>query len=360
MADQQLAESTQITALESTLKEKEALILALTSQLEDAAEQLDRVRRTGSDLANRGSSGDAFGSQAALLTDLAKVVDSWEEQQPGLRLQRVEQQLEGLQTLLEQAISGGLTASSTGRPSPPPPASGEKRDHDAPKAKKAEASSNDQQDRRKESMSAWESMKAQLLADEDLQGESTKQKSPQSAFAKPQPAAPATQPVTAATPAAENSAEPQQDSESESGLDDTLLVIPDAPAPIPVDIATRNELIDAIESRDQYVHYLVGRLRSEQQRTSQPIVWEELNNAPAELRSYLEALGAELEENLKISEVDLSLERARLSRVQANIELTQKRIEKHLQQQVGRAKAAGAAEDASHEKARGWFSRKKS
>ncbi|MGH7201146.1 MAG: hypothetical protein ACREJB_11110, partial [Planctomycetaceae bacterium] len=140
MADQGIHE------LQSQLEEKDALVAALTQRLEQAAEQLDRLRRSGADRHNRtgggGGSRELASEQKALLENLQESFQHWEEQQAGEAIGRIELKVSEIRDLLmtPRAIVGG-PAEAAPRSSAASPSSG----------------SGDS------GMAAWEKMKAGLL-----------------------------------------------------------------------------------------------------------------------------------------------------------------------------------------------------
>src|SRR5579872_4873442 len=73
--------------VQNQLREKEQLVAALTERLEQAAEQLDRLRRTGVDKGRRPLAGgfpaEVVEDHKHTLEDLKRVIAQWEETQPG-------------------------------------------------------------------------------------------------------------------------------------------------------------------------------------------------------------------------------------------------------------------------------------
>jgi len=89
-AGQALAE---LARLEEQLCEKDELVAVLTERLEQAAEQLDRFRRTGSGRGVRLASGlptELVDSQKSLITKLEHAVAQWEDLQAAAALGRLE------------------------------------------------------------------------------------------------------------------------------------------------------------------------------------------------------------------------------------------------------------------------------
>ena len=76
---------------------------------------------------------------------------------------------------------------------------------------------------------------------------------------------------------------------------------------------------------------LIRRLVSQDQSTRIPD-WERLNQAPAELREALEDLRRQLQQKLRIAEVDLSLQRARLAREDAKLQVKAELVARQMRQ----------------------------
>jgi hypothetical protein len=307
--------------LQQLLEEREQLILVLTERLEEAAEQLDRVQRTGADRNGRNGGAGSLPAEVVqqhrqLLTDLSETVGRWDAVQPADAFGRIESRLAELRELIERGFEGGVHSG----PAVSVPAA-------APSEKPKPAATP-----KKEPFEGWEALKAQLLGE-------------------PLATPPATPPVelaaedTPPAPAAETAA-----------LGETLafnLTEAELPSPIDFDVAEREELEHAIEVRDRYIDFLTGRLTIAEQRDWQPIDWDALNQAPEELRAKLQQLEGELQEKLRISEVDLSLERARLSRLQSRLEAMQRQIERRLKSKSGKTSEPPADDSERH--AKSWF-----
>jgi hypothetical protein len=307
--------------LKKQLHAKDQLVRALTDRLEEAAEQLDRVQRTGGDKGGRtGGSSDAAAGHP-LFEKLSKSLELWEDVQPADAFARIEERLEELRDMLQGAIVG---------------TPGEAQ---APK--------------KKDVLTGWEKMKAELM------GESAPSAAPAGGTKAQDVSTTAKQPAQSESgegSAQEQSAPPPParpvSVEPPRPLEELTL-----PEPVDLEGASRPDLVDAIEVRDQYIGELTRRLRSAESRTHQPIDWSVLNSAPDDLRQALQRLESELTDRLRIAEVDLSLERARLSRVETRIRATQMQIEKKLQQSVGIEPANGknAATKKSESQGKSWF-----
>ncbi len=291
----------QVSTLEVQLREKEELVAVLTQRLEQAAEQLDRIHRTGGDRGLRLGGGfppELVESHKNLVGELQQAVEQWEQMQAAATLGRLEVQISELHDLI--ADQGGKAITGEETPQPLQDARPED-DINAGVGKGdrsnlperpdgcfaqmrpvpfSDASADDEPD-------AWETLKAGLLAKDS------------------EPAQEA--------PEAEEIVESHQ------------------PEPIDFLTADTKELQCAIESRDEYISFLIKKLRIVQSRQSVALPdWAALENVPEELRQGLQELEGRLEETLRISEVELSIERARLSREEVRLQQIEYQVEKKM------------------------------
>jgi hypothetical protein len=259
-----------VQELSAELQDKDDLIHALTAQLEQAVDQLDRIHREGGDRGGRASSssggvtGDFVEEQRFVNDRLTQWLDGWDQQQPFDILARIEQRIEDL---VARGISAAPAAGFAG--------------FDAPAAEVKEP---------EDSAAAWEEAKRKLLGD--------------MSFGEPA-AAPAPVPSQPQPPAS---------------LGDI-----DYPKPIDVDTAEHVVLVDAVETRDRYIAYLTQRLRALEMQG--PTNWDAMNNAPEELRVRLQQLEANYLEHLRREECDMALERARLAREQNRLKQDRHKME---------------------------------
>jgi septal ring factor EnvC (AmiA/AmiB activator) len=88
--------------LQRRLAERNRLVEELTSRLEQAAEQLDRLRRSGADRGSRalGIPPELIEQQKSLTEELQNAVQQWEDMQPTELLARVEMQVGELRDLI--------------------------------------------------------------------------------------------------------------------------------------------------------------------------------------------------------------------------------------------------------------------
>jgi hypothetical protein len=297
------AEITQerVETLEAQLAEREQLVTALTERLEQAAEQLDRLHRTGADRGVRsgilGIPPELIAQQQKLVEDLQQAVQQWEDMQPGAFFGRLESQLTQIHDLVLSSGGGqGSTDAAFSRSESRYESSPSRRNpSDSPK-------------------SVLEFMKASYqAADSPPASEDAA-----TADANSQPQAPA--PV----------------------LSIDLPPLQDAPEAVDVQSATREDLAQACEARDGYIVYLLQRLRQIESMGHVPNSWAGLENVPDQLRTRLEALEKRLEETLRLSEVEQSLQRAKLAREEVRIRV----MDEQLQKDLKRARDdAGSASD---------------
>lgn len=250
-----------ISQLEELLSEKDQLVTALTVQLEEAAERIDRLQRQGND---RGAGARSGGSsiplemleeQRNIAENVEKFVVQWEEAQPTAALARIEMQLIELRELVVSQSGGGSSSS------------------EAPSLSSPQAQTLPQS-HGGTSLAGWEAMKASLLGEE-------------------------------AAEEADEGVEPtEEDLESE-------ISIP-APNPVPADADPRI-LHLAIEQRDAYIAALQQAMRRAELRHRKAAVLGG-DDVPESLQHRLEELEHIFEEQQRLAEVELSLERARLGR----------------------------------------------
>lgn len=304
-----------LATLETQLQEKDELVQVLTARLEQAAEQLDRLHRTGTTPGPRQSeaSSTELADQQSLVEDLRTAVDQWIESQPGEALVRIENQLEELRALVMQGAS--------------PSAHG---------VRAIDDTDDDADETCNNNSSGWEDLKAELLAQD---GEPGTENPLENVGAVDDvfdgefddSDVPTTECVTS------DSVEAPADDCPE----------PDPPVPVDFDAATENDLRRAVENRDEYISFLIKKLRLIESRGELAAPdWSQLQDAPEELRQRLEELEGRLEEMLRISEVEISLERARLSREETRLKQVQHEVEKQVAR-IGKSGKSGTADNST-------------
>jgi hypothetical protein len=137
----------------------------------------------------------------------------------------------------------------------------------------------------------------------------------------------------AAPPAEESSTDDAASSQGDSVppvLSIDLPPLQDPPEPVDAHKADREELAHACEKRDAYVVYLLQRLRQIESMGHVPNSWAGLENLPDQLHARLDALEKRLQETLRLAEVELSLQRAKLAREEVRIRVIDEQLQKDL------------------------------
>jgi len=321
------ADNQRIHKLEAELEEKEQLVVILTERLEQVAEQLDRRHRTGADRGMTVSGGiprEFIEEQQKLSQDLQTVIEQWQGMQTEASLARIELQIAELKKMVEEGIEVGPAPAKPSSlveylSAPSLPDTEELLSdtaQDQPEAEPPAAAATDESDSSDDTVSGWEAMKQKLLSG---QGVDISSELPKKPAQSPAPAKPAQQPVQPSSPLLDG------------GAGRTLASykppLPEAPVEFDAENATVEQLKSGISERDQYITLLIKRLR-EAESAVIPVDWELLNNAPEELVQHLQSLQKDLEHNLGLAEVEISIERARLSRTESMLQNREEQIRK--------------------------------
>jgi len=283
-----------VALLQRQLLEKEQLVAALTERLEQAAEQLDRLRRTGADRGSRRGGGggalplELIEDHRTAIDELKQAVTRWEEMQAGLTLGRLETQIAELRDL----IAGGLPAgSATGS---------ERRPSDGPGAHKPAGSN------------WWEQQKASMLGD------------------GPPPETPGE--ATAAVPV-----------ENVPAINFAEVQVPPLPPAVDFESLTLADARDSIRERDRVIAQLSEPILFAQAKALCPAdakTWEHLPDA---LRERFVAIEAHWQAKFRQIELDLSIERARVAREANTLRQQQDQLGKdHARLDVDRDKSRAA------------------
>lgn len=293
-----------VDSLQKQLREKDQLLAALTQRLEQAAEQLDRLRRTGADKGHRPLAGggslppELVQDQKQTLEELKKFVANWEQIQPGAALERIETQVNEIRGLMAGGVQLGATSGSSAvtvrdrpaAPATPTPASSEK-----------SAGSGG---------SWWERQKAALLGE------------------GPPPEEPA-------APSESLDAAPAESASTDSpapAFQLSDMVIPDPPPAVDFDTLTLDDAKQAIRARDQVIQQLREPLLLWQASGQFPQDFQSRDHLPPALRQRFEELESQWQAKFRQAELELSLERARLGREQAQVQQQQATLQKQIKQ----------------------------
>jgi hypothetical protein len=286
--------------LEDALRERELVVQMLTQRLEQAADQLDRWQRNGTDRRGSGTSGfppELIESQQTLLEQMTRFLSQWDEIQAGPLLCRIETQICELKDLVASGTISPVVSTDG--------------DHAASKVYRPAATV----DSRSEPVSSgWEAIKAAMMAGEAVSNETVPQNS------KPDVA-----------PATSVEVSEARHGHQASAVLEASPPIPDPPAYVDTNQASIDELREAVHLRDEFISMLIRRMVAADQSTRIPD-WEQLNQAPDELRKELEELRRQLQQKLRIAEVDLSLQRARLAREDAKLQVKAEHVARQMRQ----------------------------
>lgn len=307
--------------LEDALHERDMVVQMLTQRLEQAADQLDRLQRTGSDRRGGSMAGiptELMEGQQTLLEQMNRMLGEWEEIQAGPMLSRIESQISELKDLVSAGPATSRVDSSRSDIIRSKEAARDKADS-------ASSSVNRPGTRRVEDLIAakssdWEVIKAAMLANEDLSAPLKNQ--------KPEPSPTA---LTASEPAASPPPAESESIFSESALNDLPAPLPEPPPFVDVDQAPIEVLREAVQLRDEYISMLTRRIVAQDESTRLPN-WEVLSHVPSELRYELENLRQQLQQKLRIAEIDLSLQRARLAREDAKLQTKADHVARQMRQ----------------------------
>ncbi|MBT4868461.1 MAG: hypothetical protein HON53_25415 [Planctomycetaceae bacterium] len=291
-------------SLKSQLKEKDELVAALTERLELAAEQLDRFQRSGADQNVRGNGGgfdpQSIERQESLVDDLQQAVQQWNEMQAGVALGNLETQVSELHDLVSSNSSGlgqptwqDSLIQTDDAQSEQPGGEVESGNNDEPAA--------DQEER-------WASLKSHLMETDEEQLGTAAQRD--------------TEETVGTDSASANSEQPATDPGETA----------DPPEPIAEDEADVAVLQSAVSARDEYIGFLIRKLRHAKATTHLPTDWTEWEASPEELCRQVEELQSQLTETLRLSELEHSLERARLGREESRVRQMEETARKTLRQ----------------------------
>ncbi len=296
----------QIDLLESQLQEKEDLVFALTERLEQAAEQLDRYRRNGAKQGRTSGGGmptELVQEQKTLFDEMRQMITQWEASQPGATLGRIELQVTELRDLVAGNVIGGELRSAVSSiiETPEPPV-----------AKPAANTQSEQEFK----PGSWEAQKAALMSGEPL------------------PVA-ETPPAAEPPPTAEESAAEEPETEEDS----------DTPTPINLQEADIEQLRQGVLERDRIIASLKERLQQAGE-SGEVVKYDSMDAMPDEFREKLETLEEEWKDKIRETEVELSLERAKIAREKAELQQQQHKMQKQ-REKMGVGNSEGHRGDSS-------------
>lgn len=305
-----------IRTLQDTLNERDQVVQMLTQRLEQAADQLDRMQRNGTGRAGAAATGfppELIENQQSLVEQLTRVLGEWEETQAGQTLTRIETQITELRELV--ASGAVIPANLSAIASSANELTGKKAADRTPQGSASMSVFSDIAAAEPE-RTGWEAIKAAMMAGQDYDPAMA---SPSATSAKP--SVPSSVSVTENTLAESDFANPRS----------SLPPLPEAPAIVDFEIADHAMLIEAIHSRDEFISTLLRRFSSPDANTEFPD-WDKLNFVPEDLHRELLNLRDRMQEKLRVAEVDLSLQRAKLAREEAKLSVKADQVARQMKQ----------------------------
>lgn len=292
----------QIAVLMDQMRTKDTLVEQLTERLEAAAEQLDRIQRSGADRGRPGSGGGGsreLAEQAGQLTSkVEEALESWG--QSSSHFEVIMQRLNEISDYISHP-SEGQESKPASKPAAglfQAPAAGAS---SAPAASASQVKSTAGSGAGPGSF--WEKMKASMVD------------------GTPAPALPT---AKAAPPSVSNSGAPEQPAEEHA---DPLESIAPPPTMIDIDNASIEELREAVDSRDNYISTLITELRLAHTLPQLPEDFVNSGLGPADLLARLVDLETRLTSGIQRENLELSLERARMGRERVRLDQVKAQLE---------------------------------
>jgi len=332
-----MGQSADIDLVQNQLREKEQLVAALTERLEQAAEQLDRLRRTGADKGRRplvggGLPAELVEEHKTTLEDLKRVIARWEDIQAEAALGRIETQIVELRDLV---VSGGVSigggsagnAGAHAAANSQAPAPAQRSTEGAGQRSAAKAGGN----------AWWEAQKAAMLGE---------------------PVPEAARASLAEEAAAAQAEEPTESAGASSdGFDLAAFRIPDLPTPVNFEEITLEQAHVAIRERDALIEQLREPLLLWKTAGQLPGGVRTTADIPEPLKQCIADLEAQWQAKFRQVELNLSLERARLARDQSTVRQQQELLQKQLKNSGGSSKTDSDAGDKDEDGSskRRWF-----
>ncbi len=299
----------QVAALMDQMRSKDALVIQLTERLEAAAEQLDRIQRTGGDRRQPGSGGsrELVEQTGQLTSRVEEALESWG--QTSSHYEVILQRLDEIADHLGQS-GGNFEAKPASRAGSASPASSAS--HSSPAAAAPPQGS------------FWEKMKASMADG------SSPPPTPASAFS------------SSSSPSASHAGSAAAD-DDQSLQPASLDHIAPPPVAIDVDAASIDELREAVSTRDAYISTLIAELRMAHTLPSLPNDLLNSELGPSELLASLIELETRLKIGVQRENLDLSLERARMGRERVRLDQVKAQLEGQIKRLA--APAGGKSEE---------------
>lgn len=290
-----------VRELETRLADREQLVSVLTERLEQAADELDRIKRTGGVLSGVTNGGPDLASMLEghqeVSTTLNRFVEAWEERYEGPALRRMEASIDELRERLEQTGTQNQSSSTSFGDS----------------VSSFDPASNEQDDEPLDEESSG------LVLQDTSVSEATGTQAHSLLVA----------PIRVVLI-------------SNDEVPDDL----DVPLPEPVDShnATELQLRNAITCRDAYIGWLCQQVRDITGRLEGWLTSLRTESHDTTLHQRVDEIELLIRDQLRLAEINVSIERARLSRDQSTL---QEGIEQlnHDREQLAKGMTTGTEEE---------------
>jgi hypothetical protein len=321
--------SNELEQIKVQLDEKDQLVDALTTRLEQAAEQLDRIRRTGSDRTIKVAGGSGGGSlspefldqQKQISDDIQNMSVQWTEMETTGSIARIEHQIGDVRDLIIDLCQKQQTFFENGVPSgaynsvPEDVSSflNQLEETKSPEASDPEETNTEEEISSEATGFDFNALKNSLLNNDPDDAENKFENQIADVVQDINNTNPVSSPPVSAP---------------EESIEEVT-----APQDIQFKGASQEQLCEAIEQRDTYITYLLRKLRLSQTLQISLPDWESLEGTPEELLKEAHSLSVQLNEQLRLAEVENAVERARLGREANRLQQLQQKMDKVRHQQ---------------------------
>ena len=327
-----LAAHEQLSQLEQIVQEKDQLLNILTQRLEQAAEQLDRFRREGVHAnyedPQPAAVEDFASEEPTIRDDLRQMLDDWQRLRDRDWFDQLDQRLTHLLELSNSENRGIQPAS-----------------HSTAVAESSSKSASGQ----KVEEESYSSSVAEILA---RYSKADPGSNPPPATVNEQPAPPRDSVVSAILP--------REVSAADTVADRMLVPLPIAPEAIDVETANIDQLRAAIVARDAYISQLQEYLHTMDGTAQAPVLFPSLELLSPHQQSVLDDWSESIRKEFRQTQIQISLERAQLSRETMKLQNQQQIIDREMRRlELAKRAIPGGPDDFSEatesSKSRSWL-----
>jgi hypothetical protein len=287
-----MLEELSVDDLRRELKEKEQTVATLTGYLEQAASKLNQLQKqAAANKPARAFDEAEVARQMALVKDLEAAVEEWNRLKAPDTLGQISKQLDRLRDIVRESFHKEGYSSS--KPMMNTPSSGPVSQAQASglSSLKFLTPAPESAPQKGKGLEGWEALKAEMLKSDGIETEKDKE-------------------------------------EGHIDLKEELEVLVNRPTRVDAGSNDRAAWLEAVDSREKYIISLIRALRVVEGRRRGSPDWESFTEAPADLRAQVAQLASEMQQSLRNAEVELSIERARLSRQESLIAQQQRELDK--------------------------------